>query len=229
MQILIYNMQSSYLYVHSYNMQFWFDACCLNRVPHITYYSPIPLTHVTSCAYLVTQDSNIHYKSNILLLLSAIKLIKKYFNKKELLSLMTLNFYSRLYYNSEIWTLNTLHGNCKQLLLSTSARALKCCMYYPDPMLSFEIIHEMNMRATPEKFTLYKHALVLFKLYNDNTVEDKRISLNLQHQFSIRGNVFKVTKKNKLRVGNNIMINRMSLLNNVFSCNYAILKFTCTI
>ena len=83
-------------------------------------------------------------------------------------------------------------------------------------MLSFEKIHEMNMRATPEKFTLYKHALVLFKLYNDNTVEDKRISLNLQHQFSIRGNVFKVTKKNKLRVGNNIMINRMSLLNNVF-------------
>ena len=57
--------------------------------------------------------------------LSAIKLIKKYFNKKELLSLMTSNFYSRLYYNSEIWLLNTLHGKCKQLLLSASARALK--------------------------------------------------------------------------------------------------------
>ena len=68
--------------------------------------------------------------------LSAIKLIKKYFNKTELLSIITANYYSRLYYNSEIWLLNSLHVRCKQLLLSASAKALKCCMYYPDPTLS---------------------------------------------------------------------------------------------
>ena len=146
--------------------------------------------------------------------LSAIKLVKKYFNKTELLSIITANYYSRLYYNSEIWLLDSLHVRCKQLLLSASAKALKCCMYDPDPTLSYEKIHEMNNRASPEMFTHYKHALVLFKLYNNNTVEEEWISLNLQHQFSIRGNVFKVTRNNKLRVGNNIMINRMSILNN---------------
>ena len=98
--------------------------------------------------------------------LSAIKLVKKYFNKTELLSIITANYYSRLYYNSEIWLLDSLHVRCKQLLLSASAKALKCCMYYPDPTLSYEKIHEMNNRATPEMFTHYKQALVLFKLYN---------------------------------------------------------------
>ena len=38
-------------------------------------------------------------------------------------------------------------------------------------------------------------------------------------------NVFKVTKNNKLRVGNNIMINRMSLLNNEIPLNWLNLSF----
>ena len=39
-------------------------------------------------------------------------------------------------------------------------------MYYPDPSLSFIKIHEMNDRATPEMFTLYKNSLLLHKLYH---------------------------------------------------------------
>ena len=74
-------------------------------------------------------------------------------------------------------------------------------------------------------FTLYKHALVLFKLYNNDTVEEEWISLNLQHQFSIRGNVFQVTKNNKLSMGNNIMINRMSILNNKIPLNWLNLSY----
>ena len=91
--------------------------------------------------------------------LSAIKLIKKYFTKKELLELLTANYYSRLYYNSEIWLLNSLNSRIKQQLLSASARAIKCTMYYPDQDISYKRIHEMNDRATPEMFTLYKVSL----------------------------------------------------------------------
>ena len=91
-------------------------------------------------------------KANIAL--SAIKLIRKYFNKNELLTLLTANFYSRLYYNSEIWLLSSLNVRNKKQLLSSSAKALKCTMYYPGPNISFEEIHEMSNRATPEMFTL---------------------------------------------------------------------------
>ena len=78
-------------------------------------------------------------------------------------------------------------------------------MYYPDPNISYKEIHEMCDRATPEMFTLYKTSLLLHKLYNNNTVENEWINLNLQHQFSVRGDMFKVTKTNKRKVGNIIV------------------------
>ena len=54
--------------------------------------------------------------------LNAIRIIKRFFTKKELLSLVTSNFYSILYYNSEIWQIPTLKTTLKQSLLSTSAK-----------------------------------------------------------------------------------------------------------
>ena len=41
--------------------------------------------------------------------LNTIKLIKKYFKKDELLTLVTANYYSVLYYSSEIWQIPTLN------------------------------------------------------------------------------------------------------------------------
>ena len=42
--------------------------------------------------------------------------------------------------NSEIWLLPSLQNRCKQVLLSASAKALKICMFYPDPGLSFNLL-----------------------------------------------------------------------------------------
>ena len=49
---------------------------------------------------------NFNKKANESLLV--IKLISKYFNDNEIKSLLTSNFYSVLYYNSEIWHLPKL-------------------------------------------------------------------------------------------------------------------------
>ena len=46
--------------------------------------------------------------------LNAIKLIKKNFNSDELLKLITSNVYSILFYNSEVWHLQSLHHQMKQ-------------------------------------------------------------------------------------------------------------------
>ena len=56
--------------------------------------------------------------------LNAIRLIKHYFTQQELLQLITSNFYSVLFYNSEVWHLNTLKqsikNSCSQSLLKQS-------------------------------------------------------------------------------------------------------------
>ena len=94
--------------------------------------------------------------------LNAIRIIKKFFNKKELLQIITSNVLSILYYNSEIWHLPTLKTELKQKLISISARAIKTCMFHPDNMISYENVHKMNNRAMPNAIMLYKCAIQLF-------------------------------------------------------------------
>ena len=49
--------------------------------------------------------------------LNAIKLISKHFNKNESKTLLTSNFYSILYYNSEIWHIPSLSVSSKVYIL----------------------------------------------------------------------------------------------------------------
>ena len=65
------------------------------------------------------------------------KINKKILHPREILTLITTNFFSILYYNCEVWHLPTLKPNIKQHLLSASANALKLAERYPDCMESF--------------------------------------------------------------------------------------------
>ena len=145
--------------------------------------------------------------------LNAIRLIKKFFNFTELLQLLTSNFYSTLYYNAEIWLLPSLKAQLKQSLLSTSAKALKLCMFYPDPMTSFERIHEITKRSTPTEFTVYKLAIQLFKLYNTPLPTHEWSHLNQNQFFMPRQTCFMTHKTNIYKVGLNALANRLSILN----------------
>ena len=93
--------------------------------------------------------------------LHCIRLIKFYFNPTELQQLITSNVYSIMYYNSEIWNIPTLQYAQKQLLLSTSANALKVCTPSYHDRMSYSELHSINSRATPEQMCLYKHSLLL--------------------------------------------------------------------
>ena len=57
--------------------------------------------------------------------LHTIKVIRKHFNKAELLQLITSNSYSVLYYNSEIWHIPALARNLKKSIFSASANPIK--------------------------------------------------------------------------------------------------------
>ena len=125
---------------------------------------------------------------------TAIKLIKIVFNTNELLQLVTSNYFSVLYYNSEIWHISSLKSTLKQKLLSSSAKAIKACSKFDTSHLSFNKIHEMYKRGTPEKYLLYKHALTLHKLINSNDHNIEFVALNLNVIFTSRQTNF-LTRK----------------------------------
>ena len=141
-------------------------------------------------------------------------MIKKYFKPNEILTLLTSNFYSILYYNSEVWHIPNLKPEIKQHLLSASANALKLAQLQPDRMESFLNIHSIAERATPEKILLYKHAILLHKLYNLQTPPMEWVDIHFKQTFNSRQSKFNIIKSNNFKVGNNILSNRLSVLNN---------------
>ena len=152
--------------------------------------------------------------------LNAIKLIKKFFTQNELITLVTSNFYSILYYNSEIWHLPSLKATLKQKLLSTSAKALKVCVKMSDSNVSFDSLHKTCKRALPIDYMKYKLALCLFRIYNNdyNVVEFSH--LNFNQVLTGRQTKFKTTRSNKLRVGLNALSNRFHCLNDLIPLSW---------
>ena len=146
--------------------------------------------------------------------LNAIRLIKKFFTKRELLGLITSNFYSILYYNSEIWHLPTLKTTLKQSLLSASAKALKACNKTNDYLISFNNLHTNCNRATPEMMCRYKTALSLFKLYNTDFNPFEFTLLNQNQILTGRQTNFITSKSNLKKVGINCLANRLTIINN---------------
>ncbi len=69
--------------------------------------------------------------------LNAIMIIRKHFIKEDLIQLLTSNYFSILWYNSEVWNASNISANSRHDLFVASANALKMCLNYPDRMLSF--------------------------------------------------------------------------------------------
>ena len=139
---------------------------------------------------------------------------------KELLQLITSNYYSILYYNSEIWHQKTLKPRLTQMLHSASARALKITLKYSDFNLSFDRIHQLCKRAKPADFLLYKQALLLHTLINTGEPSADWTDLNFQQLFSRRGGAFQIAKANRLKIGTNIPVNRMYVLNGMIELDW---------
>jgi hypothetical protein len=91
--------------------------------------------------------------------LNALKIIRKYFTTKELIALVTSNYFSILLYYSEIWHSSNLKMNLQQNLLSASANALKMCLHYPKVNVSHLKLHKITNCATPSMYNDYKCAL----------------------------------------------------------------------
>ena len=87
------------------------------------------------------------------------------------------------------------------------------CMKFDCRRISFVNIHAMNKRATPEKYLIYKHALMLFKLYNSIDYSVEWSALNVNQILTTRQTLFISSKSNKKKVGLNAMANRLYILN----------------
>ena len=140
-------------------------------------------------------------------------MFQRFFTKNELNGLLTSNFYSILYYNSDIWLILLLSPQLKQQLLSASFSELKKSSRNYDNMMSFDQLHISNKRATPLQYMAYKHSLLLHKIFNNSMCTKDWLSLNFQQTFNVRNNFVNLVDTLRLKVGKNIAINRLKIVN----------------
>ena len=114
--------------------------------------------------------------------LYAIKLIKKYLYQVEILTLLTANFHSILFYNSKVWHIPALKPELKQILFSAYANAFQNT---PDRYESFVNIHENCKRAHLDQLINYKHSSILHKIHNSHTPQIDWIDLNFNQTFML--------------------------------------------
>ena len=152
-------------------------------------------------------------------------LIRKYFNKSELNALLTSNFYSLLYYNCDVWLIPSLKPQLKQQLLSASARALRICTPNYNNLMSYDQIHSINNRATPNQMMKYKHSLLLYKIWNVPIYPKEWLALNFQQNFSARGTQVRIFETNKLKIGKNLTVNRLKLIDGLIKYEWLNLGF----
>jgi hypothetical protein len=159
--------------------------------------------------------------------LNAIKIIRKHFNTRELLLILTSNFYSILYYNSEAWMLNNLNANLKRSLLSTSVSALKMALLYPKHNINYINLHQITKLTTVEVFGMCKLELLLFKVYNDCLPNDEWVQLNVNQYFTSRQTFFRINTNNLLTCGTNELSNKLHHLNGLIKLDHLNLNYTC--
>ena len=87
--------------------------------------------------------------------------------------------------------------------MAASALPLKLCLRNYDRNISYENLHTTLKRANPAQMMAYKHALLLHKVYNDNSNSPEWLDLFSNQTFNNRNahanfidmSVFKIGKK----------------------------------
>ena len=169
----------------------------------------------------VTFDSKLNWEKHIETAvkkskkaLQAIKMIKPFMNKSELLTIIKSNFYSILYYNAEIWLIPALKVQLKKQLLSASASPLKLCYYGYNQDVSYEKLHETVKYPTPKQNTMFKHAIALHKTYNDPKQSKDWLDLFFNQNFNTRYAKASFFDTSNFKPGKNLLANRFTILTN---------------
>jgi hypothetical protein len=97
--------------------------------------------------------------------------------------------------------------------MTAGSYLLKVVTHFKFPFLSYNNLHLITHRATPEMYCNYKLSLSLYKTFNDQLPSAEWIHLNFNQMNMSRQTKFHMTRTNNRRIGMNALCNRFHYLN----------------
>ena len=112
-----------------------------------------------------------------------------------------------------MWLSENLNARLKQHLLAASSNAIRILNNVSDLRTSYVQLHNHEKRALPMNFARYRLAIQLFKIYNGGNENEDWIDMNFQQNFNARTETFHINDYSNVKVGKNILCNRLTVLN----------------
>ena len=147
------------------------------------------------------------------------KELRKHFNNDEFLNIINAMFYSKLYYACQVWLLPNISNYLKRKLLNISSQALKIIGGEDFALFSFNELHILYNRATPNQWINYVNANQLYSLINNCKPESLWIELQEKISINNRTSNFYIEKTNNTRYGKNCFLNRLQNVENNLNFN----------
>ena len=113
----------------------------------------------------------------------------------------------------------------KKKLKNASANALKLCLRKSTLFDTHTDIHAMAKRSPPDNYCKYKHAITMYKLFNICIPSQEHFYLNFQLADNERDDCFVFVKSQNYKVGDNILLNRFTVLNKMIKKEWINLSF----
>ena len=88
-----------------------------------------------------------------------------------------------------------------------------------DLSISHANLHRMHKRALPSEYSIYRHCLMLHKIFNNSIPKEDWLDLNFQMLTNRRQTYFEIQNNSRYKIGNNILPNRFTCLNKKIELN----------
>jgi len=98
--------------------------------------------------------------------LSVLRKIRRKFNKEQFSKIITSQYYSVLYYCSELWFNHTTKANLRNLVRTAHYKALRILVYDFDSQKTKSELTKTCKRATPTEWSKYTQASFVIKCLN---------------------------------------------------------------
>ena len=105
-------------------------------------------------------------------------------------------------------------------MLAASAWALKLLGNRNDLLISYDDLHKFHKRATPMNVMKYRLSIQLYKIMNSEDQNADWVDMNFQQNFNTRNDTIQIIDTSRLKIGKNIVMNRLSILSRLIKYDW---------
>jgi len=140
--------------------------------------------------------------------------LRKFFEQEDMIKIATSLAYSRFYYGATVWYGPMTHKNYKKRLKSASTGIIKSALGLHDWTISYDDLHQLAGRGTPDQFSHYQHAISLYDIINNEIPTPIWLEILSKTLTNERNDSIIIPGTNWTRIALNSLDNRLSCVSN---------------